>query len=61
MALGQQQPVVAGVLHQSAARLHQPLLQASQGSVPNPLRQHQTPPQVPQIVRDHAQPQPHFI
>ena len=39
MALGQQQPVVTGVLHQPAARLHQPLLQAGKRPVADSLRQ----------------------
>ncbi len=36
MALGQQQPIIAGVLDQPAPGLHQPLLQARQRPVANP-------------------------
>jgi len=60
----QQQPV-AGVLDQTATRLHQPLLQAGQRAVLDPLRQRRAqrapPPQVPQVVGDRAQPQPHLV
>src|SRR6516225_1234618 len=42
MTLRKQQPVVAGVLHQPAARLHQPLLQAGQRPLVDSFRQHQT-------------------
>ena len=52
----QHQPVVPAVLDQSAARLHQPLLQAGQRPRTDSLRQHQPPPQVAQVVCDHAQP-----
>ena len=38
MALGQHQPVVTGMLHQPPARLHEPLLQARQRPVVDPLR-----------------------
>mgnify|MGYP002260309271 CR=1 FL=1 len=55
-ALGQQQLVMARVLDQQATRLHQSLLQAGQRPVLDLLRQHQPPPLVPQVVRDHAQP-----
>jgi len=50
MSLGQQQPVVPGVLDQSPASLHEPLLQASQRPGVDSLRQHQPPPQVAQVV-----------
>ena|GEM_PF-2091384 len=45
MALRQEQPIVSAVFHQPAAGLHQPLLQAGQGPVLNPSRQHQPPPE----------------
>src|ERR1017187_1633254 len=61
MALCQHQPVVPCVLDQSAARLHQPLLQTGQRPVLGLLRQHQPPPEVSQVVGDEAQPEPHFI
>jgi hypothetical protein len=40
MPLGQQQPVVTGMLDQSPARLHEPLLQAGQRPGIDSLRQH---------------------
>ena len=61
MALRQQQPVIAGVLDQSATRLHQPLLQTRQQPVVDCRWQHQPPPQVPQVVGDHTQPQAHLV
>src|SRR6516162_10584298 len=61
MAFRQQQPVVARVLDQPAARLHQPLLQTAQRPVVNSPRQHQPPPQVPQVVGNYAQPKPHLV
>ena len=61
MALRQQQPVVPRMLYQPPAGLHQPLLQARQGPLLDSLRQHQPPPQVAQVVCDHAQPQPHLV
>ncbi len=51
VALCEQQPVIPGVLDQPPAGLHQPLLQARQRPVANPLRQCQPPPQVPQVGR----------
>jgi hypothetical protein len=60
-ALCQQQPVVASVLDQPTSRLHQPLLHSRQRPLLDPLRQHQAPPQVPQVSCDHAQPQAHLI
>src|ERR1039457_1823399 len=54
MALCQHRPVVPRVLDQSAARLHQPLLQTGQRPVLNLLRQHQPPPEVAQVVGDEA-------
>ena len=55
MSLGQQQPVVPGVLDQSPASLPDPLLQARQGPGVNSLRQHQTAPQIAQVVGQQAQ------
>jgi len=56
VTLGQEEPVVAGLLDQTSAGLYQPLLQAGERPVLDPLGQHQPSPQVPQIVRDRAQP-----
>ena len=39
------------MFHQPPACLDQPLLEARQGPVPNPLRQNQSPPQIPQVIR----------
>ena len=61
MTLRQEQPVVASMLYQPAAGLHQPLLQAGQRPRFESLRHHQPPPQVVQAVCDHAQPQPHLV
>jgi hypothetical protein len=43
---GQQQPVVLGVLDQSPASLHEPLLQTRQRPGVDSLRQHESAPQV---------------
>jgi len=43
MALGQQQPVMPGVLDQSAARLHHSLWQARQRPLADPVWQHRAP------------------
>src|SRR5208283_2364121 len=61
MALDQHQPVVTGMLHQPAPGLHQPLLQTGQRPVLDPLRQHQSPLEVPQVVSDQAEQQPHSV
>src|ERR1019366_4732415 len=61
MTLRQQQPVVPGMLYQTPAGFHQPLLQAGQRPTADPRRQHHPPPQVAQVVGDHAQPQPHLV
>jgi len=44
MALRQQQPVIASVLDQPPAGLHQPLLQAAQRPLLDPAGQHHAPP-----------------
>ena len=55
MSLGQQQPVVPGVLDHSPTRFDQPLLQACQRPGVDSLRQHEPPPQVAQVVGQQAQ------
>jgi len=55
MALGQQQPVVPGMFHQAPAGLDEALLHAGQRPAVDALRQHQAPPQVAQVVGEHAQ------
>ena len=60
MTLRKEQPVIASVFHQPAARLHQPLLHAGQRPTVDPPRQGQLP-QVPQFVGNHAQPQGHLV
>ena len=50
MALRQHQPIIAGMFHQAPSALHQSLLEARQGPVPDPLRQYQPSPQVPPFV-----------
>ena len=57
----QQQPVVAGMLYQPAARLHQPLLQAGQRPIFEPAQQSQAPPEVALVVGENAAPQPNLI
>lgn len=61
VAFRQQQPIVAGMLDQPPTRLHQPLLQAGQRPVVDFPCQDQPPAQVPQIVGNHAQPQPDLV
>src|ERR1035437_5850012 len=61
MTLRQQQPVVARVLDQTSAGFHQALLQAGQRPSSDLRRQRQSPPQIPEVVGDQAQPQPHLI
>src|ERR1022692_4864330 len=61
VTLRQQQPVISGVLDQASACFHQPLLQARERPVLDSLRQHQPPPQVPQVVGQHAQPESYLI
>jgi len=46
---------------QPPSGLDQPLLQAGQRPVLNPSRQTQPPPQIPQVVRQQAQRQPHLV
>ena len=61
MTLRQQQPVVARGLNQTTAGLHQPLLQARQRPLLDPLGQHQSPPQVAQIIGNEGQAQPDLV
>jgi delta-aminolevulinic acid dehydratase/porphobilinogen synthase len=61
MSFRQQQPEVAGVFDQTATRLDEPLLQTRQRPLLDPLRQHQSPPQVGEVVGDHTQRQPHLV
>src|ERR1039457_5250957 len=61
MALRQQEPVVAGMFHQPSSGLHQPLLQAGQRPVLDPLGQPQPPPQIAQVVSQHTQSQPYLV
>jgi hypothetical protein len=58
--LGQQAPVVPGTFHHASTGLDQPLLHAGQRPVLDPLRQY-PPPQVPQIVGQHARLSAHFM
>ena len=61
VTLRQEQPIVPGVLDQTATRFHQPLLQAGERPVVDSLRQHQMPPEVAQVVGDHTQPEPYLV
>src|SRR5215469_78550 len=64
IALCQQQPVIPGVLNQTAAGLS-PAVAANWSTTTSPLlnppRQHQPPPQVPEVVSDHTQPKSPLI
>src|SRR5262249_49086065 len=40
---------------------YEPLLKACQRPVSNPLRQRESPPQIPKIVGDHTQPPAHLV
>ncbi len=60
-ALREQQAVITRIFHQPSAGLYQTLPQTRQRPVGNPARQHQTPPQVPQVVRHHTQLPPHLV
>ena len=61
MALRQQEPVVAGVRDQPPARLDEALLETGQRPAIHALRQHESPAQIPEVVREHAQLQPDFV
>src|SRR6516165_8140010 len=61
MTLGQQEPVVPRMLYQPPTGLDQTLLQSGQRPVADRLGQRQPPPEVSQIVSQHAQPQPYLI
>jgi hypothetical protein len=51
MALCQEQPVVAGMLDEPSAGLHEPLLQTRQRLAFDPLRQADSAPEVAQVIR----------
>ena len=57
----QEKPIVAGMFHQPSSGLHQPLLQTGKRPVIDSSGQCQSPPQIPQVVSEHAQPQPHLV
>src|ERR1035437_1699859 len=61
MALRQQQPIIAAFFPQPPAGLPQPLLQAGQRPVLDLLGQRQPPPQIPQVVGQQAQREPHLV
>jgi len=61
MPLGQLQPVVARMLDEPSPGLHQPLLQAGQRPLPDRRGQRQPPPQIPEVIGDQTQPQPHLV
>ena len=54
MTLRQQRPVAPRVFHQAPARLDEALLEAGQRPTLDAPWQHQPPPQVAQVVREHA-------
>jgi len=61
MILRQQQPIVVGVFNQTASGLHQPLLQAGQRPVADRRGQRQPAPQIPEVIGDDTQPEPHLV
>ena len=61
MTLRQQQPVVPRMLHQTPTGLDEPLLHTGQRPAFDPPRQHQPPPQIPEVVGQHAQLQPDLV
>ena len=61
MPLRKQQPIISRVLHEPSARLHQPMLQARQRPAFDSLRQPQPPPEITQVVGQHAELQADFV
>ena len=61
MTLRQQQPVVPRVFHQAPARLDEALLEAGQRPAVDVFRQYEPPPQIPEVVGEHAQLQPDLV
>jgi hypothetical protein len=57
----QQQPKVTSMLHESPAGLDEALLQAGERPRVDALGQHQTPPQVPEVVRQHTELQSNLV
>lgn len=55
VALRQQEPVVPWVLHEPSTRLDEALLEAGQRPAVHALRQHEPPPEIPEVVGEHAQ------
>ena len=49
------------MLHEAPVGLNEALLHAGERPVVDPLRQHQPPPQIPEIAGQHAQLETHFI
>ena len=61
VTLRQQQPVIARVFHQPATRLDKALLETGQRPGVDPLREHQPPPEIPEVVGQYAQLQAHLV
>ena len=61
MTFGEQQPVVAGVLHQASAGLDEALLHAGERPAVDARRQHEPPLEIPEVVGHHAQLEAHFV
>ena len=50
--------IVARVLHQPPTRFDKALLETDQRPRVDPLREHQPPPEIPEVIGEHAQLQP---
>ena len=61
MAFRQQEPVVPSMFHQPPARLDEALLQTRERPGVDSRRQHQPPPEIPEVVREDAQLQPDLV
>jgi hypothetical protein len=59
--LGQHQPVISSVLDQPPTRLDDALLETGERPGLHSRRQHESPPQVPEVVRQHAELEPDLV
>ena len=61
MALRQQEPVGTSVFHQPPTRLDEALLETGERPGGDSRRQHQPPPEIPEVVGQHAELEPDLI